>query len=211
MSKTNIVKANPQTAILKASPESEVGGKLTEMALDDLKFSLAGSRTPAVIEKTFQKLWKTRNNRFSHEHAYEAVRDGKTLGMIICYPTTLMNKLAMPTFSQLFDLHKWKLIGYYLRHWKELYTMVTLKEGEDDEYHIGILATLPESRGLGVGTELIRHAEKQAVLQGLTKSSLTVRQENTGAIKLYERLGYKKVGEINKPAVSLYRMSKVLV
>ncbi|MBB6019935.1 ribosomal protein S18 acetylase RimI-like enzyme [Paenibacillus sp. JGP012] len=211
MSQTNIVKASPQTAILKASPESEVGGKLTEMALDYMKFSLAGSREPAVINRTFRKLWKARNNRFSHEHAYEAVRDGKTLGMIMCYPTTLMNKLAMPTFSQLFDLHKWKLIAYNLRHFKEFYTMVTLKEGEHDEYHISTIATLPESRGLGIGTELIRHAEKQAKLQGFAKSSLTVKQENAGAIKLYERLGYQKVGEINKPAVSMYRMSKVLV
>ncbi|PYE50337.1 GNAT family N-acetyltransferase [Paenibacillus barcinonensis] len=200
-----------QTIIKKASPESKVGGKLTEMALDYMKFSLAGSRESATIDKTFQQLWRARNNRFSHEYAYEAVREGKTLGMIMCYPTTLMNRLAMPTFSQLFNLHKWNLIGYNLRNWKECYTMLTLKEGENDEYHIGTIATLPESRGLGLGTELILHAEKQAVLQGFAKSSLTVKQENAGAIKLYERLGYQKVGEIIKPAVSMYRMSKLLV
>ncbi|WP_342555903.1 N-acetyltransferase [Paenibacillus sp. FSL R7-0652] len=202
MSKVSIVKARPHTV---------VGGKLTEMALDYMKFSLAGSREPAVVDQTFQKLWKARNNRFSHEYAYEAVRGGKTLGMIMCYPTPLMNKLALPTFTQLFNLNSWKLIGYNLRNWKEFYTMVTLKEAEDDEYHIGTIATLPESRGLGVGTELIYHAEKQAVLNGFAKSSLTVKQENAGAIKLYERLGYKTVGEINKPAVSMFRMSKTLI
>ncbi|MGF6354740.1 ribosomal protein S18 acetylase RimI-like enzyme [Paenibacillus sp. 4624] len=200
-----------QISIQKANPQTAVGGKLTEMALDYMKYSLAGSREPAVIDNTFQKLWKARNNRFSHEYAYEAVREGKTLGMLICYPTTLMNKLAWPTFSQLFDIHKWKLIGYNLRNWKEFYTMVTLKEGEKDEFHIGTIAALPESRGLGIGTELIRHAEKQGVLQGFAKSSLTVKQENAGAIKLYERLGYNIVGVINKPAVSMYRMSKALI
>lgn len=200
-----------QISIQKANPQTAVGGKLTEMALDYMKYSLAGSREPAVINNTFQKLWKSRNNRFSHEYAYEAVREGKTLGMIMCYPTPLMNKLAWPTFAQLFDIHKWKLIGYNLRNWKEFYTMATLKEGEKDEYHIGTIAALPESRGLGIGTELIRHAEKQALLQGFEKSSLTVKQENAGAIKLYERLGYNKVGVINKPAVSMYRMSKALI
>ncbi|MBR2563780.1 MAG: GNAT family N-acetyltransferase [Paenibacillus sp.] len=198
-------------SIVKASPQTTVGGRLTEMALDYMKFSLAGSREPAVINRTFQKLWRVRNNRFSHEYAYEAVQDGITLGMIMCYPTRLMNKLALPTFSQLFKLHQWKLIGYNLRNWKEFYTMVTLKEGELDEYHIGTIATLPESRGLGLGTKLILHAEKQAVLQGFAKSSLTVKQENAGAIKLYERLGYRKVGEIRKPAVSMYRMCKNLL
>ncbi|MGQ8875315.1 GNAT family N-acetyltransferase [Paenibacillus sp. TSA_86.1] len=200
-----------QISIVKAKPQTAVGGKLTEMALDYMKYSLAGSREPAVIDNTFQRLWKARNNRFSHEYAYEAVREGKTLGMIMCYPTTLMNKLAWTTFLQLLDIRKWKLIGYNMRNWKEFYTMVTLKEAENDEYHIGIIAALPESRGLGIGTELIGHVEKQAVRQGYFKSSLTVRQENVGAIKLYERLGYNKVGKIDKPAVSMYRMSKVLV
>lgn len=66
-----------QISIYKANPQTAVGGKLTEMALDYMKYSLAGSREPAVIDKTFQKLWKSRNNRFSHEYAYEAVREGK--------------------------------------------------------------------------------------------------------------------------------------
>ncbi len=44
--------------------------------------------------------------------------------------------------------------------------MFTLKEGEDDEFHIGTIALLPESRGLGIGTRLIEFAEEQASLQG---------------------------------------------
>ncbi|WP_339260989.1 N-acetyltransferase [Paenibacillus sp. FSL R5-0713] len=198
-------------SIIKASPQSLVGGQLNQMALEYMAYSLAGTKDTSIIEKTFNKLWRSKRNRFSHEYAYEAKMQNKTLGMIMCYPTTLMNKLALPTFTQLFELRNWSLIKYNLQHWKEFYSMVTLKEAKNDESHIGTLATLPESRGLGVGTQLIQFAEEQAVIQGFSKSSLTVKRENLLAIKLYERLGYQRVGEINKPSLSLYRMSKILV
>ncbi|MEK4073154.1 N-acetyltransferase [Paenibacillus sp. FSL M7-0656] len=198
-------------SITKASPQSLVGGQLNQMALEYMAYSLAGTKDKGIIEKTFNKLWRSNQNRFSHQYAYEAKKDNQTLGMIMCYSTTIMNKLALPTFSKLFELRKWSLIKYNLQHWKEFYSMVTLKEAENDEYHIGTLATLPESRGLGVGTQLIHFAEEQAITQGLSKSSLTVKKENLLAIKLYERLGYQRVGEINKPSLSLYRMSKKLV
>ena len=48
-----------------------------------------------------------------------------------------------------------------------LYSMFTLKEGEDDEFHIGTIALLPESRGLGIGTRLIEFAEEQASCKAL--------------------------------------------
>ncbi|MGG4404316.1 N-acetyltransferase [Paenibacillus amylolyticus] len=198
-------------SITKASPQSLVGGQLNQMALEYMAYSLVGTKDKGIIEKTFNKLWRSNQNRFSHQYAYEAKMGNQTLGMIMCYPTTIMNKLALPTFSKLFELRKWSLIKYNLQHLKEFYSMVTLKEAENDEYHIGTLATLPESRGLGVGTQLIHFAEEQAITQGLSKSSLTVKKENLLAIKLYERLGYQRVGEINKPSLSLYRMSKKLV
>ncbi|MCP1184126.1 N-acetyltransferase [Paenibacillus sp. 1781tsa1] len=198
-------------SIKKASPHSLVGGQLNQMALEYMAYSLAGTKDKSILEKTFNKLWRSKQKRFSHQYAYEAEMGSQTLGMIMCYPTTLMNKLALPTFSKLFELRKWSLIKYNLQHWKEFYSMVTLKEAENDEYHIGTLATLPESRGLGVGTQLIQYAEEQAITQGLSKSSLTVKKENARAIQLYERLGYQRVGEINKPSLSLYRMSKILV
>jgi ribosomal protein S18 acetylase RimI-like enzyme len=52
------------------------------------------------------------------------------------------------------------------------------------------------------------HAEQLARKQGYSKSSLTVVRENHGAFKLYEKLGYRVTGEINKPALSLFRMAK---
>lgn len=197
--------------ILKADAQSRVGARLNQMALEYMACTLAGSENEGIVSNTFLKLWKGRENRFSHQYAFEARANEQTLGMITCYPVPVLKRLAWPTFKQLLSHRKWELIGYNLLHVESLYSMITMKEGEDDEFHIGTIASLPESRGLGIGSRLLLFAEEQAILQGFTKCSLTVKKENELAFKLYNRFGYQITGEINKPAFSLYRMAKLLV
>lgn len=199
-----------QITIVKADHRSMVGAKLNVMALEYMAFPLAGSEEKNKVEGTFSTLWRQENNRFSHQYAYEAQMDGKTLGMITCYPIPVLNRLPWPTFKQLFSFRKLGLVIYNMLNIKMLYSMITMKEGEDDEFHIGTIALLPESRGLGVGTRLLKFAEEQACLQGFAKCSLTVKKENHLAIKLYQRIGYQITGEINKPKLSLYKMVKNL-
>lgn len=199
-----------QFTIVKADHQSMVGAKLNVMALEYMAFPLAGTEDKNKVEGTFRTLWRQENNRFSHQYAYEAQMDGKTLGMITCYPIPVLNRLPWPTFKQLLSLRKLGLIIYNILNIKMFYSMITMKEGEDDEFHIGTIALLPESRGLGVGTRLLEFAEEQACLQGFAKFSLTVKKENHLAIKLYQRIGYQITGEINKPKLSLYKMVKNL-
>lgn len=200
----------PEIVIQKANANSVVGGKLNQMALDYMAYCLSGSENPNVLARTFRKLWKNGENRFSHQYAFEARMDGRIVGMMTCYPIKLLNRLAWPTFKQLLALRKFQLIRYNLAHLKLLYSMISMKEGEEDEFHIGTIASLPESRGLGIGSKLLAFAEEQAVLQGYSKCSLTVKKENELAFKLYQRFGYTVSGEINKPAFSMYRMVKTI-
>ncbi|MHA7966648.1 GNAT family N-acetyltransferase [Paenibacillus sp. CAU 1782] len=197
--------------IKQADRKTLAGGKLNRMALGHMAYALAGTREENIVEQTLGKLWQGRNNRFSHAYAHEAKLEGQTLGIVTCYPITLANRLAWPTFKKLLSARNWGLIGYHLLHPAESFSLLSLKEGHDDEFHIGTLATMPESRGLGVGSMLIKHAERLALSQGYSKSSLTVVRGNQGAFKLYERLGYRVTGEVNKPALSLFRMAKSLV
>ena len=60
-----------------------------------------------------------------------------------------------------------------------------------DEFHIDLVAVVPSSRGLGVGTALMLKAEEKAESTGKHTMSLGVIAENEGAIRLYERLGYR--------------------
>ncbi len=121
-----------------------------------------------------------------------------------------MEKLAWPTFRELLKARKWELVTHILGNIKESLSMFLLKEGRPGEFHIGSIATLPESRGYGIGSKLIAHAEAQAVKQKLNKCSLTVKMENEGARKLYEKLGYEVVDIIDQEPYHLYRMVKTV-
>lgn len=197
-------------SIVKGNSMSEVGGKLNCMALDYMAYPLIGTKDKTTIENTLTTLWKHNSNRFSHKYAFEAHLNQKTVGIITCYPVSLLNKLAWPTFKQLIHLRKWDLIKHSLLHLQEVWSLISLNEGREDEYHIGTLATLPESRGYGIGSKLIHFVEEQAKIYQYNKCSLTVKKDNKLAIKLYENLGYKTVDSIEKPPYSLYRMVKNL-
>ncbi|MHA6533548.1 GNAT family N-acetyltransferase [Paenibacillus sp. BAC0078] len=197
-------------SIIPGKIDSEAGGRLNSIALDYMVYPIAGSKDSKLIEHTMQKLWRLGLNRFSHRYAFEAQINHRTLGMVTCYPVSIMNKLAWPTVRELIKLRKWKLVKHSLVNWWETWAMLSLKEGREDEYHIGTLAILPESRGTGIGSKLIDFAEEKARLSNYDKLSLTVRQENSRAINLYEKLGFKITDAIDKQPYHLYRMVKPL-
>src|ERR1700761_5701689 len=60
------------------------------------------------------------------------------------------------------------------------------------------IATKTEARGKGVGSALLEAAEQLAVRRGCTVLRLEVRMDNDDALRLYERLGYKRIGHYER-------------
>jgi ribosomal protein S18 acetylase RimI-like enzyme len=60
---------------------------------------------------------------------------------------------------------------------------------------IATIGVLPEYRGRGIGAALLQACEDQVPV---SRIRLCVRPSNDGAIRLYERFGYTKVGEWTK-------------
>ena len=60
------------------------------------------------------------------------------------------------------------------------------------------IASLPEARGKGVGTALIEAAEAAARQRRCQSLRLEVRTDNRSAIRLYEQLGYDRVGPVKQ-------------
>lgn len=61
--------------------------------------------------------------------------------------------------------------------------------------HITQICVSPESRGLGIGYELLRRACREFADHGYNKVSLTVTSSNASAIRLYERMGFRRMRE----------------
>ena len=59
-------------------------------------------------------------------------------------------------------------------------------------WYVNVLAVLPRFRNAGLGTELLRLAEKTGRELGSRGLSLIVSDANTGARRLYERSGYRE-------------------
>ena len=56
------------------------------------------------------------------------------------------------------------------------------------------IAVADAARGRGIGEALVRAVERAAHAHGRRRLRLEVRQDNAGAIRLYERLGYRRFG-----------------
>lgn len=60
-------------------------------------------------------------------------------------------------------------------------------------WYVNVLATYPEYRGKGYGSELLSIAERLAIETGKSGLSIIVSDANRGALRLYERSGYAEL------------------
>lgn len=74
-------------------------------------------------------------------------------------------------------------------------------QGIQDRKNVGSIQNLgiaPEHRGTGLGTQLLRQALLGFIRAGMKKASLEVTVQNTGALRLYHRLGFRTVKTVYK-------------
>ena len=69
--------------------------------------------------------------------------------------------------------------------------LIELENEAPETEYVYVVAALPEMRGKGVGSALLRFAERNIGRRGM---SLVVSNANTGARRLYERFGYRAAG-----------------
>ena len=75
------------------------------------------------------------------------------------------------------------------------------------------IATRLEARGKGVGSALLEASEQLAAKRGCTALRLEVRTDNEEATRLYERLGYRRIGHYDRyygDGADAWRYEKVL-
>ena len=63
-----------------------------------------------------------------------------------------------------------------------------------DEMHILKVAVIPDRRGQGIATRLLKRCFASSVEQGAVSAHLEVRPSNVAAVELYRKLGFEVVG-----------------
>jgi ribosomal protein S18 acetylase RimI-like enzyme len=74
-----------------------------------------------------------------------------------------------------------------------VHPLIRLHRKAPGRWHVHALAVVPERRGQGLGTRLLRIVDALAADEGVTETSLTVAESNEVARHLYDREGYREV------------------
>ncbi len=134
------------------------------------------------LAEMFTELAAREDTQYSYRNTLVATDDdGRAMGVIVCYAGARLEELRRPflaamkarfgvTFERLHD------------------------ETDAGEFYLDSLAVLPEFRHRGVGEALLRAGVERARQAG-KPAGLLVDKENVGARRLYEKIGFRAVGE----------------
>ena len=176
----------------------------------------APSLFPAIygdgVEGIMQHLFCQRSNLFSFEHVYFAELGGRKAGMVLGYDWQIKSGESWQTGSLLLGQMKGALLTK-VRLLMKLENVIGAVK--DREYYISNIAVYPEHRAAGIGTMLMFAVEEEAKKSGAERVALDVEVEDTGASRLYKRLGYSIADESTVRlrrgrSFSFYRMCKEL-
>jgi ribosomal protein S18 acetylase RimI-like enzyme len=119
-----------------------------------------------------QRRYERENTPFSYQNCTLAILGSEIAGMVVAFPM-MVDDCAEPEDDPILAPYS--------------------KLEELNSYYICGIAVFPEFRCQGIGTQLMAIAEAKAIAKGFQKLSLIVFEQNMGAKRLYDRLGYREV------------------
>lgn len=174
--KMKIEEAKPVHAAL-------IGGAVMAAMGEEICDMLCGPEHPRRrLAEMFTELAEREDAQYSYRNTLVATGDdGRVMGAIVCYDGARLEELRRP----------------FLAAMKARFG-VTLEGLQDEtdagEFYLDSLAVLPEFRHRGVGEALLRAGVERARRAG-KPAGLLVDKENAGARRLYEKIGFRAVGE----------------
>ena len=113
-------------------------------------------------------------DNFSYRNAHVATVDDSIAGMMLAY--------RLPEADDTEDLDE---LPEFIR------PLVELEQCVPASFYINMIATYPEFRNMAIGTRLMALVDDLACNAGCSLSSIEVFDQNAGALRLYQRLGYR--------------------
>ncbi len=160
-----------------------IARSIMEAVGDDICQSLAGdNHTLSDVERLFVILAEMDDSQYSYRNSLTAIGDdGKAVGVCVSYDGAMLHELRA---------------AFFINVEKELGIKMDGVEDETDccEFYIDTLAVLPEYRGKGIASALIKATVDKASAVG-KPVGLLVDKDNIMARRLYENLGFRQVGE----------------
>lgn len=134
--------------IVPAYPQLPKGAYFHLLAINDMAKVLFYTTDKQVLIRNMHKLWKQPSNRFSYQNTMVAMIHGQPAGAISCLPYRDLQQQTFTTVWQIAKIQKLQLVPQFLHAFKDIIALIRLDEGNTDEYHVGMLATLAQFRGM---------------------------------------------------------------
>lgn len=125
------------------------------------------------IESVGARNAASESENFSYRNAYLAIVDDSVAGMLLAY--------RLPNAEHAENLEE---CPTFIR------PLIELEQLVPGSFYINMLATYPEFRNKGIGTELMAIVDDLAKESKCKIISVEVFEQNEGALRLYQRLGY---------------------
>jgi len=161
--------------------DSKTIAPLLLMAMEELAAKYVNAQDPQQAIPLFEHFVSLPGNQYSFENMKVYVEHDIVLGVISGYDGDNFQKLRAP----------------FLVYLKQHHDVDASSDDETQvgEYYIDALSVSTNVRGKGIGKKLIAELIEEAGLAGYKKIGLLVNLDNQQAIRLYEGLNFKIVGE----------------
>lgn len=157
--------------------------RLIILAMDDIAAKFVGGSAPQEAIPLFEKFAALPANQYSYENILVCENEEGVCGMISAYDGARLDVLRRP----------------FLDHLEKTYALKYRPEDETQpgEYYLDCISVAPSQQGKGVGKALITAMVKFVADQGHETFGLLVNKENPQAQRLYGKLGFTVVEEID--------------
>jgi len=151
------------------------------LAMDTIIYKFIGEDSMDKASCFLEGLVRKEANQYSYENCWVAVSDEEIIGVVNVYEGADFLRLRTPVLD---EINIWSQKGF-----------TPEVETENGELYIDSLGVSPKLQGKGIGSKLLKFLITEYVLKDKKTLGLLVDLDNTGASRLYYRLGFVKVGE----------------
>lgn len=160
-----------------------IARSIMEAVGEEICLNLAGEKhTLADVERMFTNLALRDDTQYSYLNTLTALDDDdRAIGVCVGYDGAKLHALREPFFEEAKRLLDIDMEGVE-------------DETDSSEFYLDTLAVLPEYRGQGIASALLKASVARAEAIG-KPAGLLVDKDNTRARRLYEKVGFRQVDE----------------
>jgi ribosomal protein S18 acetylase RimI-like enzyme len=162
-------------------------------------YSYAFAQRVPQLYALLKLFYKTPGNMYSKENIVVEQESAKIRGLILAYPASDMQQLSKNMLRCIKEIFVVSGLLNFLKMIFRLRLNKYLPVTENDGFYISNLAVFEKYRRKGIALKLLNRVEEVAAEKGLNKLSLIVEIDNSHAISLYEKFGFRIVKKVILP------------